>query len=116
MVVGVRGVSSGRLYDRLEARGRCAGSEDSSYTDSLAWWRLPAEERRVASAWWARALCEGCPVMAECVEVAVRASVLSGYVQEGTWGGLASWELAELVAKRRAEDQSAAEHRSGCAA
>lgn len=113
---GVLGVPSRHLYDRLEARGLCAKSDDSAYTDSLDWWRLPADERRSAAAWWARTLCDGCPVMAECVVVALRASESSGYVQHGTWGGLAMWELTELAAKRRAERQASAGQRSGCAA
>lgn len=55
--------------------------------------RGQARERRVASA---KAVCDSCPVMAEC-----RRYALAAEEQFGVWGGLDERERREMIARRR---------------
>jgi len=45
---------------------------------------------------YARAVCLGCPVMAECRELALRIESQPGIQAHGIWGGLAPWERDRL--------------------
>jgi hypothetical protein len=51
---------------------------------------------------YAREACAGCPVIRECLELALRTESRPGVQAHGIAGGLAPWERLALVSARRA--------------
>ncbi|WP_433188726.1 WhiB family transcriptional regulator [Actinoallomurus sp. CA-150999] len=49
----------------------------------------------------ARQLCGGCPVIAECLELALRAESRPFVIPHGVFGGRAPWERQALIRARR---------------
>ncbi|WP_407568340.1 WhiB family transcriptional regulator (plasmid) [Arsenicicoccus dermatophilus] len=92
-----------RLWLRVAAEGLCAASG----VDDERWFPGESPEprgsvtRRVRES-RARAACQGCPVMAECLTWAVLSE--QGY---GVWGGRAEHELRALVRIRGQEQRAA---------
>jgi hypothetical protein len=76
---------------RIEADGRLVLLEPND-------WHQAANSPRTA---WAREVCAGCPVRAQCQEYAVRKRI-----DNGIWGGLTEKELRLLL--RRAYQQARA--------
>lgn len=82
----------------LVARVGAAG--DCSDTATDAWFPTePHEDYPAARARYerqARELCGGCPVRAECLELALRDEAQRGVKRHGIWGGTAPWERQRL--------------------
>jgi len=83
------------LSARVAGQARCADSgldPDQWYPVSIE----PARARREAAA--AIAVCTGCPVRAQCLELSLRHWEVG---KHGVWGGLVATERAQLRHQRR---------------
>jgi hypothetical protein len=95
------------LVHRVGAAGLCADTADDRW--------FPAEphhdasqQAREAYEEYARKACEGCPVRADCLELALRIEDRPGVRAHGVWGGLAPWARTALRRARRRRAQYAA--------
>jgi len=91
------------LFGRVYRQARCA----TSCLDPDEWFPLTADVRRAREqAARAIAVCAGCPVRADCLELSLRHS--SGIGAHGVWGGLVAEERRALR-RRRLRECSVAE-------
>jgi WhiB family transcriptional regulator, redox-sensing transcriptional regulator len=87
------------LLGRVYRQARCA----RSCLDPDEWFPLTADVARAREqAARAIAICAGCPVRADCLELSLRHSF--GIGAHGVWGGLVAEERRELRRRRRAAD------------
>ena len=86
------------LFGRVYRQARCA----RSCLDPDEWFPLTADVGRAREqAARAIAICAGCPVRADCLELSLRHSF--GIGAHGVWGGLVAEERRELRHRRLAE-------------
>jgi len=101
--VSMRRLPYAVLKHRTGAAGKCA---DRATADR--WFppdpdpRCPDEGERAAYEDYARALCAGCQVIGECLELALRDESQPDVQAHGVFGGLAPWVREALVRARLA--------------
>lgn len=83
------------LSHRVGAAGKCSDTADDRCYPALPDGRHPGE---LAS--YARALCLGCTVRDECLELALRYEALTR-ASHGVWGGTAPHERTEMLRETR---------------
>jgi WhiB family redox-sensing transcriptional regulator len=100
----VTALTSDVLRHRV-ALGDCSGQG----TDEWFPYEPDARHTRARGAYEERAreLCAGCPVHAECLELALRAEARPYVTPHGIFGGLAPWERQNLLRSRRRRAYSA---------
>lgn len=91
-------MSDVELDTYVHARGKCAGAEDDETF-------FPDREITVEEA---RAACAGCPVLAGCLELALRDEARAGGPPDGIRGGMTPDERYALIRNRRRRAQRAA--------
>jgi Transcription factor WhiB len=89
------------LSQRTGVAGLCAGAGGDRWFAPEPQFN-PADGRaRRGYQQYARAVCPGCPVMAECRELALRLEAQPRVAAHGVWGGLAPWERDRIRRRRR---------------
>ena len=89
------------LSHRIGAAGLCAGLGGDRWFPPEPQFN-PADGRaRRGYEVYARAVCLGCPVLAECGELALRIEARPGIEAHGVWDGLAPWERDRIRRHRR---------------
>jgi hypothetical protein len=91
----VAALSAAVLSHRVGAAGKC-----SDTADDRCYPALPDGHRQGEWASYARALCLGCTVRDECLELALRYEALTG-ASYGVWGGTAPHERTEILRETR---------------
>jgi hypothetical protein len=102
----VRALYDSVLADRIDRAGKCVGAripdrwipEDEPDPQ----WTAAREKYETK----ARTLCAGCPVTAECLELALRDEARSDYPPSGIYGGRAPWERFVMAAQRHYEQEA----------
>ena len=84
------------LFSQVYRQARCA----TSCLEPDEWFPLTADVGRREQAARAIAICAGCPVRADCLELSLRHSF--GIGAHGVWGGLVAEERRELRRRRLA--------------
>ena len=95
-MIPLQRLSDDDLWSRVAGRARCADSG----LDPDQWYPVstePARARHEAAA--AIAVCAGCPVRAQCLELSLRHWDIG---QHGVWGGLVAADRAHLLSRRPA--------------
>jgi hypothetical protein len=94
----VTALSSDALRHRVEL-GDCSGAQNDDWFPPEPEAKSPAARVRYEAT--ARQLCGGCPVRAECLELALRDEARPYVMPHGIFGGLAPWERKKLNRGRR---------------
>jgi hypothetical protein len=102
----IRALYDSVLADRVNRAGKCVGvripdrwipenEPDPRSTAARETYEAKARER-----------CDGCPVIAECLELALRDEARSDYEPAGIFGGTAPWERFIMAGQRYYEATS----------
>jgi hypothetical protein len=98
-MVAVLALSTLVLARRAGLAGKCSDCGDDTWFPPEPAAGVDAE--RAAYEDYAREACYGCPVLAECRELAVRIESRPGAEPHGIAGGLAPWQREPLARARR---------------
>lgn len=92
---------TGLLDAIVEAAGlfRVCLTRDPEEYFPLVGEREASERKYLAEQARARGLCAGCPVVTECLELALRTRM----GRYGVWGGASEWERVRIISARAAE-------------
>ena len=91
------------IVERAGSGRVCFGRDTEDYFPVVGE-RETSEQRYLREQATARGLCAGCPVLAECLELALRTR-LGRY---GVWGGASEWERARIITARADARRAAA--------
>lgn len=98
----IRAHSEATLSDALDS-GMCAGADTDAWFPDWSEVGHPSTEKRERERQHAENLCAGCPVIAECLELALRIP----HGAYGVWGGTTSWQRRDIRAARRGREAAA---------
>lgn len=92
----VLGLRTATLSHRVGLAGKCSDAADDRWYPDFS--RLRSYQRQAA---YARAACLGCPVIEECLELALRIESQVPGKPHGVWGGTAPYERRSMIGARR---------------